>query len=93
MTNITGNKNVLHERYPPLSGGHVRADLEQREADQRDGGRDGQGPDVPQDEAHDAREADHHLKHRGHHNGALDLWPRTSVRVYQNRKIAMLTHQ
>lgn len=46
---------------------------EQREADEVDGGCDGQRADESEHKTHQARKTQHELEQRGHQDGSLDL--------------------
>lgn len=47
---------------------------EQRQADEIDGGGDGQRPDESQHQAHQSGEAEDQLEQGGNQDGSLDLW-------------------
>ena len=57
----------------PVGAGPLPGGAEDRQADEGDGGRDGEGADVPQQEARHPEEPHQHLQHAGHHDGSLDL--------------------
>jgi len=59
---------------------------EQRQADEVDGGGDGQRADEPEDQAHQAGHAQEDLEERRHQDGPLDLW--TARRRGQYRKVS-----
>lgn len=60
--------------YSPVAPRFLAGLDEQRQADEVDGGSDGQRADVLEHDAHQSREAQEDLEQRGHQDGALDLW-------------------
>ena len=62
-----------HGRDTPVVAGVGTSRLKQRQADERDGGRDGQRADEAHEEADKAWEAHHDLEEGTHHDGALQL--------------------
>lgn len=66
---------VLHSQSSdaPVASALLPGLDEQRQADEVDGGSDGQGADESEHQAHEPGEAQEELKQRGHQDGSLDL--------------------
>lgn len=60
-------------RHPPVGASSLCSRGEDGQSDQRDGGGDGEGADVLQQQAWQPAEANHHLDGAGDDDGALDL--------------------
>lgn len=59
--------------YSPVTSGLLSSLDEQGEADEIDGGSDGQRADVFQHQTHQSGETEHQLEQRGNQDGSLDL--------------------
>lgn len=63
----------LQGGYPPVTSGLLPGLDEEREADEIDGGGDGERPDVSQHQTHQSWETEDQLEQRGNQDGSLDL--------------------
>ena len=61
---------------PPVWGCLVGRHLEQTDAYECDGGRDGERPHIAQEQRQQARTSNQHLEQRRHADRTLDLWRR-----------------